>query len=59
MPFAITLLVLLAAACAMSSAIPQGATWEQYAVQYGERTAALILALGASSLLNAKDIWES
>ena len=45
MPFAITLLVLLAAACAMSSAIPQGATWEQYAVQYGERTAGWIVGL--------------
>ena len=45
MPFAITLLVLLAAACALSSAIPQGATWEQYAVQYGERTAGWIVGL--------------
>lgn len=45
MPFAITLLVLLAAACALASAIPQGSTWDQYAVQYGERTAGWILGL--------------
>ena len=45
MPFAITLLVLLAGACALSSTIPQGATWEQYAAQYGERIAGWILGL--------------
>ena len=45
MPFAITLLILLAAACALSSTIPQGQTYETYAAQYGERTAGLILAL--------------
>ena len=46
MPFAITLLVLLAAACALSSTIPQGESWEQYAVQYGERGAGWIMGLG-------------
>ena len=45
MPFAITLLVLLAAACALSSAIPQGQAYDHYAAQYGERTAGLIIAL--------------
>ena len=45
MPFAITLLVLLAAACAVSSAVPQGQTYENYTAQYGERIAGLIMAL--------------
>ena len=45
MPFAITLLVLLAAACALSSAVTQGQNYDYYAAQYGERTAGLILAL--------------
>ena len=45
MPFAIMLLVLLAAACALCSTVPQGLAYEQYAAQYGERTAGLILAL--------------
>ena len=45
MPFAIGLLVLLAAACALSSTIPQGQSYETDAAQYGERTAGLILAL--------------
>ena len=45
MPFAIALLVLLAAVCAVCSAITQGLGFEAYAAQYGERTAGLILAL--------------
>lgn len=45
MPFAIGLLVLLAAACAFSSAVTQGQTYEYYTAQYGERTAGLIMAL--------------
>lgn len=45
MPFAITLLVLLAGACAMSSTVSQGQAYEYYAAQYGERTAGLIIAL--------------
>ena len=45
MPFAITLLILLAAACALSSAIPQGESLETYTARYGERTAGLIMAL--------------
>ncbi len=45
MPLAITLLVLLAAACALCSAVPQGQTPSWYREQYGERTGSLILAL--------------
>ena len=45
MPFAIALLVLLAAACAFSSTVSQGLTYDQYAAEYGERTAGLIIAL--------------
>ena len=45
MPFAIALLVLLAAACAFSSTISQGLSYDQYSAEYGERTAGLILAL--------------
>ena len=45
MPFAIALLVLLAAACALSSTVSQGQNYESYAAQYGERTAGLIMAL--------------
>ncbi len=45
MPFAITLLVLLAGACALSSTVSQGLTYEQYAAQYGERGAGWIMGL--------------
>ena len=45
MPFAIGLLVLLAAICAISSTVTQGMSFEAYAAQYGERTAGLIMAL--------------
>lgn len=45
MPFAIVLLVLLAIFCAFSSTVSQGLTYDQYAVEYGERAAGLILAL--------------
>ena len=47
MPLAITLLVMLAAACAVCSAVPQGQTYEWYTGQFGERTAAVIMALHA------------
>ena len=47
MPLAITLLVMLAAACALSSAVPQGQTFEWYSGQFGERMAAVITALHA------------
>jgi cytochrome c biogenesis protein ResB len=45
MPFAIALLVVLAAACAFCSTVEQGQNYEYYAAQYGERTAGMILAL--------------
>ena len=45
MGFAVALLVLLAAACALSSLVEQGLTKETYAAQYGEGTASLIMAL--------------
>ncbi|MER1992493.1 MAG: cytochrome c biogenesis protein ResB [Eubacteriales bacterium] len=45
MPFAIALLILLAAACAFSSTVTQGQSYEYYHAQYGERLAGLILAL--------------
>ena len=44
MRFAIFLLVLLAAFCALSSLVTQGQSYEWYAARYSERTAALILA---------------
>ncbi|MGX8699604.1 MAG: cytochrome c biogenesis protein ResB, partial [bacterium] len=45
MQFALLLLGILAAACALASFITQGLSFEQYAGLYGERAAALILAL--------------
>ena len=45
MGFAVTLLVLLAAACALSSLVEQGLPRETYAARYGEGTASLIMAL--------------
>ena len=45
MQFAIGLLVLLAAACSLSSLVTQGQTYAWYAQRYSERTAAIILAL--------------
>ena len=45
MPLAITLLVLLAAACGIASAIPQNQAPEWYQTQYGERAGSLITGL--------------
>ncbi len=45
MQFAIALLVLLAAACALSSLVTQGQSYTWYAARYSERMAAIILAL--------------
>ena len=47
MPLAITLLVLLAAACALSSAVPQKQTPEWYEAKFGAQAAHVILALHA------------
>ena len=56
MQFAIILLVILAAACAGGSFIPQGLTLEQYTAQYSERTAGLIVGLGLDDVFHA---WPS
>ena len=53
MQFAIILLVILAAACAGGSFIPQGLSLEQYAARYSERTAGLILGLGLDDVFHA------
>ena len=45
MPFAIALLILLAAACAICSAIPQGQAADWYAARYGEQASGWITAL--------------
>ncbi|MBQ8111421.1 MAG: cytochrome c biogenesis protein ResB [Clostridia bacterium] len=45
MRFAIALLVLLAAACAVASLVTQNQSYAWYAERYSERTAALIVAL--------------
>ena len=45
MRFAIILLVLLTAACALASFVTQGQTYAWYAQAYGERRAAVIMAL--------------
>ena len=55
MPFAVTVLVLLALACALASMVPQGESLEWYTEQSGERTAALILVLGADDAYHS--IW--
>ncbi|MBR0464679.1 MAG: cytochrome c biogenesis protein ResB, partial [Clostridia bacterium] len=46
MPFAIGVMGLLAAVCCLVSFITQGQSFAAYSAQYGERTAAVILALG-------------
>ena len=50
-----TLLILLAAACALSSLVEQGLTQEAYAVRYGEGTASLIMALQMNDAYHS--IW--
>ena len=45
MPFAIILLLVLAAACSLGSFITQGQSYSWYAQRYSQRTAGLILAL--------------
>ena len=47
MPLAITILILLAAACALCSTIPQKETIEWYREHYGDRIGSLIIALHA------------
>ena len=55
MGFAVTLLVLLAAACALSSLVEQGLTKEAYAARYGEGTASLIMALQVNDAYHS--VW--
>ncbi len=45
MKFAVILLVILAVACSVGSMITQNQTYAQYTEQYGERAAAVIMAL--------------
>ncbi|MBQ7599431.1 MAG: cytochrome c biogenesis protein ResB [Clostridia bacterium] len=45
MKFAVILLIILAVACSVSSLVTQNLSYEQYSQQYGERTAAVIMAL--------------
>lgn len=53
MQFAIILLVILAAACAGGSFIPQGLSPEQYAARYSERAAGLIVGLRLDDVFHA------
>ena len=55
MGFAVTLLVLLAVACALSSLVEQGLPQETYAARYGEGAASLILALQVNDAYHS--IW--
>ncbi|MCR4877518.1 MAG: cytochrome c biogenesis protein ResB, partial [Clostridiales bacterium] len=55
MGFAVTLLILLAAACALSSLVEQGLPREAYAARYGEGTASLIMALQMNNAYHS--IW--
>ena len=55
MPLAITLLVVLAAACALCSAIPQKESFDWYRQKYGERTGSLIIGLQADDAYHS--IW--
>ena len=53
MQFAIGLLVVLAAVCALGSFITQGQTYDAYAQLYGERTAGAIMALQLDDVFHA------
>ena len=55
MGFAVGLLVLLAAACALSSLVEQGLTEEMYASRYGEGLASVIMALQVNDAYHS--IW--
>ena len=55
MGFAVALLVLLAAACALSSLVEQGLTREAYAARYGEGTANIIMALQVNDAYHS--VW--
>ena len=53
MRFAIILLVVLAAACALCSTVTQGQDYDWYASRYGERTAGLIMAVRADDAFHS------
>ena len=53
MKFAVLLLVILAAACAGGSFITQNQTYEWYAMQYSERTAAAIKLFGLDDVFHS------
>ena len=55
MGFAVALLVLLAAACALSSLVEQGLTQEAYTARYGESTASVIMALQVNDAY--RSVW--
>ena len=55
MKFAVALLILLAAACALSSLVEQGLTREAYAARYGESMANVLLALQVNDAYHS--IW--
>ncbi len=55
MGFAVALLVLLAAACALSSLVEQGLTREAYAARYGEGVASAIMALQVNDAYHS--VW--
>ena len=55
MGFAVALLILLAAACALSSLVEQGLPQETYAARYGEGTASVIMALQLNDAYHS--IW--
>ena len=55
MGFAVALLVLLAAACALSSLVEQGLAREAYAARYGEGMASVIMALQVNDAYHS--VW--
>lgn len=55
MGFAVALLVLLAAACALSSLVEQGLTREAYEVRYGSGMASIIMALQVNDAYHS--VW--
>ena len=55
MGFAVALLILLAAACALCSLVEQGLTREAYAARYGEGTASVIMALQVNDAYHS--VW--
>ena len=55
MGFAVSLLVLLAAACALSSLVEQGLTQEAYAAMYGDTWASVIMALQVNDAYHS--VW--